>query len=429
MKILVVGSGGREHAIVHALAASAGVEEILVAPGNAGTGVDARNVAVAASDIPALCALVESEGVDLTIVGPEQPLVDGIVDHFRDRGHRIVGPTAAAARLEGSKAFSKEFMLRNGIPTAAFRTFDALRIRDAEAFIEECGAPVVIKASGLAAGKGAVICDTLDNARQTIRRMLVEREFGEASDSVVIEEFMEGQEASVFALCDGTDFVLLATAQDHKRVGDGDTGPNTGGMGAYAPAVILDDAVLEVIVDQIIRPTILGMAEEGHSYTGFLYVGLMLTTDGPKVVEYNCRLGDPEAQVVLPLLKTDLADLFVACAESRLAEIQVEHRRGAAACVVLCSGGYPGAYKKGLEIRGLSRASEQGAVSVVHAGTAVDGDRIVTAGGRVLGVTAVGGSLQDALHRVYQVVPHIHFDDMFYRRDIGQKGLQHLKGR
>ncbi|NNE34312.1 MAG: phosphoribosylamine--glycine ligase [Rhodothermales bacterium] len=429
MKILVVGSGGREHAIVHAMAANAAVTEVLVAPGNAGTGVDARNVAVVATDIPALSALVESEGVDLTVVGPEQPLVDGIVDHFRDRGHRIVGPTSAAARLEGSKAFSKEFMLRNGIPTAAFRTFDAPQLSDAEAFINECGAPVVIKASGLAAGKGAVVCETLEHARKTVRRMLVDREFGDAGDSVVVEEFMDGQEASVFALCDGTDFVLLSTAQDHKRVGEGDTGLNTGGMGAYAPAVILDDADLEIVVDQIIRPTILGMAEEGYAYTGFLYVGLMLTSTGPRVVEYNCRLGDPEAQVVLPLLKTDLVDLLVACAESRLGEVRVETRRGAAACVVLCSGGYPGPYSKGVEIRGLSKASERGSVSIVHAGTTIDDGRVVTAGGRVLGVTAIGGSLEDALHRVYQAVPQIHFDGMFYRRDIGHRGLQHLRDK
>ncbi len=427
MKILVVGSGGREHAVVHSLAASSGVREILVAPGNAGTALHARNVAVTATDLEGLLETVEREAVDLTVVGPEQPLVDGIVDLFTERGHRVVGPTAAASQLEGSKAFAKAFMERWHIPTAGFRTFTAAEVDAARAFIERLGAPVVVKASGLAAGKGAIVCQSVGEAYDAVRDMLVERAFGQAGDRVVVEEYMEGQEASIFALSDGKDFVLLSTAQDHKRVGEGDTGPNTGGMGAYAPAVLLDSEMLQQAVDTIIRPTIDGMAAEGCPYTGFLYAGLMITSDGPRVVEFNCRLGDPEAQVILPLLKSDFAETLVASVEGRLDEVHLEYHDGAAACVVLCSGGYPGPYLKGVEIRGLAGDGDR--VSTLHAGTAEDGDRIITAGGRVLGVTAVGKDLGAALDLAYARVADIHFDGMYFRRDIGRRGLEYVRSR
>lgn len=426
MKILVVGSGGREHAIVQSLANSPRVSGILVAPGNAGTASAARNVPVPVVDVHALSDLAERESVDLTIVGPEQPLVAGVVDHFIVRGLRIVGPTAAAARLEGSKAFAKSFMVRYRIPTADFRTFGLTDVEAANEFIDEVGAPVVVKASGLAAGKGAVVCDSVAAARKAVRKMLIDRTFGSAGEEVVVEEFMAGNEASVFAVCDGSDFVLLSTAQDHKRVGEGDTGPNTGGMGAYAPAVIMDDDTLERVVETIVRPTLAGMVLEGCPYTGFLYVGLMLTDDGPRVVEYNCRLGDPEAQVVLPLLRTDLAEVLECCADRRLGGLKVEHYDGAAACVVLCSGGYPGSYREGIVIGGLDRAGNREGVSVFHAGTSADGDRIVTAGGRVVGVTAVGVDLERALDLAYGAVADVSFEGMHYRRDIGRRGLAHL---
>jgi phosphoribosylamine--glycine ligase len=427
MKILVVGSGGREHAIVHALSRSLRVSEIIVAPGNAGTALQARNAGIPVSDLDGLSDLAENEGVSLTVVGPEQPLVDGIVDLFRERGQPVVGPSAAAARLEGSKAFAKAFMDRHGIPTAAFRTFTSAEVGAAHQFVEELGAPVVVKASGLAAGKGAIVCNTVADASSAIQQMLVDRLFGDAGDKVIVEEFMVGQEASLFALCDGSDFVMLSTAQDHKRVGEGDTGPNTGGMGAYAPAVILDDETLHRAVDEIIRPTITGMVEEGHPYTGFLYAGIMLTTTGPRVVEFNCRLGDPEAQVVLPLLKSDFADLLQAAVESRLGGYQIEHHDGSAACVVLCSGGYPGSYKKGVDIEGIGSDGEDG-VTLIHAGTSLANDRVVTSGGRVLGVTAVGRDLGDALARAYDRAAGVSFEGMFYRRDIGHRGLTYLGG-
>ncbi len=427
MKILVVGGGGREHAIVKALVGSPNADRIWVAPGNAGTARDAENIPIRANDLTALVDFAQREGIDLTVVGPEQPLVDGIVERFRDRGLQVIGPTAPAAQLEGSKAFAKAFMLRHGIPTAAFQSFGREQVGEALAFAKTLGAPVVVKVSGLAAGKGAIICESTGEARETIEEILVEGSFGEAGSVVVIEEFMRGQEASVFALCDGRDYVLLSTAQDHKRVGEGDTGPNTGGMGAYAPAVILDDATLARVEEEVVRPTIRGMAEEGMPYTGFLYVGLMLTADGPRVVEYNCRLGDPEAQVILPLLKTDLAELLDACAEQRLGGLAVEHRDGAAACVVLCSGGYPGAYRKGLEISGLDDEAPGPGVAVIHAGTDLEGERVVTSGGRVLGVTAVGDGLEAALDRAYRTAAGIHFEGMFYRRDIGRKGIEFLE--
>lgn len=424
MRVLVVGSGGREHAIAHALASSARKPEVLVAPGNAGTATCATNVDADAGDIDSLRKLAIESNVDLTIVGPEKPLVAGLVDAFRADGLPVLGPTAPAARLEGSKAFSKNFMTRHGIPTAAYRTFDTNDLADATEFVRTTGAPIVVKASGLAAGKGAIVCDSVSDAERALADMLVRRSFGTAGEQVVIEEFMEGEEASIFAVCDGTDYVLLSSAQDHKRVGEGDTGPNTGGMGAYAPATLVDDGLLRTIVHDIVEPTLEGMAADGHPYTGFLYVGLMIGTSGPRVVEYNCRLGDPEAQVVLPLLTTDFLEIAQAAAAGNLSSIKpVDFRDGAAATVVLCSGGYPGSYETGHAITGVDVANARPGVTVYHAGTRMMEGRLVTAGGRVLNVTATGSSLADAVECAYAAVGDISFEGMQYRRDIGRKGL------
>jgi len=427
MRILVIGSGGREHAFAWALARSAHQPTLFIAPGNAGTDALGANVAINAADVPGLLAFARQEQIDLTVVGPEQPLVVGLVDAFEAAGLPVIGPTANAARLEGSKAFAKAFMGRHGIPTAAHRTFAADQYAQAVAYLEAQGAPIVIKASGLAAGKGALVCVTLEEARAALHQLMQERAFGPAGDEAVIEAFMEGEEASVFALTDGRDYVLLAPAQDHKRIGEGDTGPNTGGMGAYAPAPVVTGAVLDRVRRDVIEPTLAGMAAEGHPYRGILYAGLMMTPSGPQVVEFNCRLGDPEAQIVLPLLASDLVDVFQHLAAGSLREVVVETRPGAAACVVMASAGYPEAYDKGVAIEGLSEAAALDDVVVFHAGTRRREDgRVVTAGGRVLGVTAVGDALAGALDKAYQAVDCIHFEGAQFRRDIGRKGLARL---
>ena len=424
MKILVIGGGGREHALCHVLARSTPAPTLYCAPGNAGTADMAETVPLAATDIDKLLAFAQDHDIDLTIVGPEAPLVAGIVDRFEAAGQRIVGPSAAAAQLEGSKHFANAFMERHGVPTAASRTFQTHQYDDAVAYVERGSFPVVLKADGLAAGKGVRICPNREEATDALDDMLLDGAFGKAGAQVVIEEFMEGEEASVFVLTDGTDYVLLPAAQDHKRIGDGDTGPNTGGMGAYAPAPVVTPQVLREVEERIVRPVLDGMTSEGHPYRGVLYVGLMITEEGPKVVEFNCRFGDPEAQVVLPLLDSDAVELFEALADRRLAETQVVVGDGTAACVVLASAGYPGSYEKGFEIAGLEAMPE--GVTVFHAGTARDGDRVVTSGGRVLGVTGFGADLQAALDRAYAGVEAISFEGMQFRRDIGQRGLRHL---
>jgi len=426
MRILVVGSGGREHALVWALARSPQAPTLFTAPGNPGTEAVGTNVPIEATDVAALQAFAANEAIDLTIVGPEQPLVAGIVDAFREAGLPVVGPTAAAARLEGSKAFAKDFMQRYRIPTAAYRTFDGDAFDEAAAYVHAEGAPLVVKASGLAAGKGALVCATEDEALSALQQIMVDRAFGDAGDRVVIEEFMTGEEASVFALTDGEHYVVTVPAQDHKRAGEGDTGPNTGGMGAYAPAPVVTGGVLTRVCRKIIEPTLAGMAEEGHPYTGILYCGLMIADGQPRVVEFNCRLGDPEAQVVLPLLQNDLADVFMKTAEGALAGVHLRMGQEAAACVVMASGGYPGAYETGKPITGLEEAAANGAL-VFQAGTAATSDGLATNGGRVLGVTALGSTLEAALDRAYTGVDSIHFDDAQYRTDIGHKGLALLR--
>ena len=427
MRILVVGSGGREHALVAALAESPSTSALFAAPGNAGTAEHATNLDVAADDFDGLVQCAHREDVDLTVVGPEQPLVDGLVDRFQEDGLRILGPTAAAARLEGSKAFADQFMQRHGIPTASFRVFGADEYESAADDLDEVGAPIVVTADGLAAGKGAFVCSTREAAHDALDRIVRDRAFGAAGDRVVIEEKMEGEEVSIFALTDGTHYVLLSPSQDHKPIGEGGTGPNTGGMGAFSPAPIVDGPLLTRICREIVEPTLEGMRSEGTPYRGVLYCGLMITDDGPKVVEYNCRLGDPEAQVVLPLVESDLVEVFESVVDGTLDTGGLRASSRAAACVVLASGGYPTDYDTGFEITGIDDAEAVPDVTVIQAGTRRREDGIlVTDGGRVLGVTAQGADLQQALDRAYEGVDAIHFDGKTFRSDIGQKGLAHL---
>ena len=427
MRILIVGGGGREHALAWALSQSPVRPQLFIAPGNAGTLEVGENVPIAADDLDELLRFARENEIDLTVVGPELPLVNGIVDRFEEAALPIVGPTAAAARLEGSKAFAKAFMERHRIPTASYRRFARGEEAEAHRYLSLADAPIVVKASGLAAGKGAIVCETLADAHEALDELFSGEAFGDAASEVVIEEYMDGEEASVFALADGEDYVLLAPAQDHKRVGEGDSGPNTGGMGAYAPAPLVTEEVMDRVRRQVIEPTLRGMAAEGNPYRGFLYAGLMILNGEPRVVKFNCRLGDPEAQVVLPLLNTDLVDLLHRQATHRLAGASVPSAQSAAVCVVLASEGYPGSYPKGRPITGLRRAGSMDDVHVFHAGTTKHDDgSVVTTGGRVLGVTATGDDLRSALNAVYAAVECLDFEGCHYRRDIGQKGLLRL---
>ncbi|NND44308.1 MAG: phosphoribosylamine--glycine ligase [Xanthomonadales bacterium] len=419
--VLVVGSGGREHALAWKAAQSPRVRTVFVAPGNAGTGSEpgVRNVAV--SGTGALIEFASDNHVGLTIVGPETPLVEGIVDAFTDAGLACFGPTAAAARLEGSKAFAKEFMGRHGIPTAAHGTFTD--VGEALAFIGSTGAPLVVKADGLAAGKGVIIAHTSAEAEAAVRDMLAGNAFGEAGHRVVIEEFLQGEEASFICICDGSNILPLATSQDHKAAGEGDTGPNTGGMGAYSPAPVIDQAMHEQVMDRVIRPTVDGMAAEGAPFTGFLYAGLMISPNGePRVLEFNVRFGDPETQPVLMRMRSDLVALCLAAVNGALAGRRVEWDARAALGVVMAAEGYPGSYAKGRAITGLD-ANFPGAVKVFHAGTSMDGGQVCTSGGRVLCVTALGDSVADAQREAYAAVRHINWDGAWCRGDIGHRAI------
>jgi phosphoribosylamine--glycine ligase len=368
-----------------------------------------------------IAEIAKNESADFTVIGPEIPLVAGVVDEFKKQGMLIFGPTAAAAQLEGSKAFSKEFMKRNGIPTAAYETFTDLQ--KAKNYLKEHPAPIVVKASGLAAGKGAIVCQTNEEAINAVEEMLGERAvFGESGKTVVIEEFMEGEEASIFAVCDGKDYVLLAPAQDHKRIFDDDKGLNTGGMGAYAPAPLVDKEMLARIKKEIVEPTLQGMANEENPYTGVLFIGIMAKNGIPKVVEYNCRLGDPETQAVLAVYNGDLLDLFYKAATGKLKEVAATEPQGYAAVVVMASEGYPGKYKSGMPISGISEAEKKG-VAVLHAGTKRQNNELCTAGGRVFGVVGKGRTLKAALDTAYDGVYEIKFEGVHYRKDIGKKGL------
>ena len=426
MNVLVIGNGGREHAICWKLRHSKQVDRIFCAPGNAGTAAVGENVAVKATDIPALISFVKKHDVGLTVVGPEAPLAEGIVDRFRAEGLRVFGPTRAAAQLETSKAFAKDFMKRHHIPTAEYAVFhgdaaDALR-----GHLERCRYPVVLKADGLAAGKGVIIAQTFDEALRTGTAMLAGSAFGEAGRTLVVEEFLEGIEASVFALTDGTRFVTLAPAQDHKRILDNDLGKNTGGMGAFAPTPHVPRELLADVKIRVIKRTIDGMKADGIPYTGVLFVGLMLTADGPKVLEFNCRFGDPETQVVLPLIDYDLGALLADIADGHLQLNRLPLHDANAVCVVMASSGYPDDYETGKRIAGLDAINEEEeGILVFHAGTRADGGMVYTAGGRVLGVTALapGNDMAESIRLAYNAVNRIRFDGAYYRTDIGRKAL------
>jgi len=424
MQVLIIGSGGREHALARKLADSPSVHAVFVAPGNAGTAECGRNIPISVTDLDALTEFARQNCIDVTVVGPEGPLVEGIVDRFESEGLGIVGPTAAAAKLEGSKEFAKDFMLRHGIPTAAHKTFGRAELEEAFEWVESNPGPSVIKADGLAAGKGVIICDGVSEALAAVHAQLVDGVFGDAGSRIVIEEFMAGEEASVFALSDGASYALLLPAQDHKRVGDGDVGPNTGGMGAYAPAPLMTPDLLDQVKRDVIEPTLEGMMSEGHPYRGFLYVGLIMTKQGPKVVEYNCRLGDPEAQVIIPMIDGDFGAIMVAIANRTLGSTPVKQIDGAAVCVVAASAGYPSRYENGFPISGIDEAEQLGNVTVYHAGTRLEEGKTVTTGGRVLGITAFAEDLEAAVTRAYEAARLISFEGMRYRRDIALKGLR-----
>ena len=423
MNILIIGSGGREHALAWKAAQSPLADKVFVAPGNAGTAREPRveNVAIGADDIDGLAAFARERDVGLTIVGPEAPLVLGVVDAFHAAGLRCFGPTRGAAQLEGSKAFTKDFLARHGIPTAGYATFTA--VAPALAYVREQGAPIVVKADGLAAGKGVIVALTLPEAEAAVRDMLAGNAFGAAGHRVVIEEFLDGEEASFIVMADGAHVLPMATSQDHKRVGDGDTGPNTGGMGAYSPAPVVTPAVHRRIMDEVILPTVRGMAAEGLPYTGFLYAGLMIMPDGtPKVIEYNCRFGDPETQPVLLRLRSDLVAHCLAALDQRLDRERADWDPRAALGVVLAAGGYPGDYRKGDPIGGLDGLDCADA-KVFHAGTVGRDGQVVTSGGRVLCATALGATVGEAQQRAYELVDRIHWDGMTCRRDIGYRAV------
>ena len=423
MKILVVGSGGREHALAWKLSAPDYIEQVYVAPGNAGTASEPKlsNVDLDPMDIEGLAQFALQEDCALTVIGPEAPLVAGIVDHFKSLGLPCFGPSAGAAQLEGSKSFTKDFLARHSIPTASYAVFT--EIQPALAYVHEQGAPIVVKADGLAAGKGVIVAMTVTEAEAAIQDMLADNKFGDAGAHVVIEGFLEGEEASFIVMVDGENVLPMATSQDHKRIGDGDTGPNTGGMGAYSPAPVVTDAVHEKVMSRVILPTVRGMAAEGHPYTGFLYAGLMIDDQGnPSVIEYNCRFGDPETQPIMHRLRSDLAALCQAALAGTLNEQSADWDPRPAVGVVLAAGGYPGSYEKGKAIRGLDSEWPE-TTKVFHAGTDTAGENVVTQGGRVLCVSALGASIQDAIHAAYRGVEQIHWDDMIYRRDIGWRAI------
>jgi len=425
MKVLVVGGGGREHALVWALHRSSGVETLRCAPGNAGIEKITECVPLGAGDIAKLEEHIVGEGYDLVVVGPEAPLVAGLADRLSEAGVAVFGPSAAAAMIEGSKVFAKEFMARHGIPSAEFLVFDDAAA--ARRHLETASYPLVVKADGLAAGKGVIIAPDRDTAIATSEGMLSGGSFGDAGRRVVVEERLVGREASFFVLSDGERFVELATCQDYKRAHDGDHGPNTGGMGTYSPSVYLDDVTRRQLVDRIVEPTICGLRDEGCPYRGVLYVGVMLTDDGPKVLEYNARFGDPETQVLIPRLDGDWLPLLHACAVGGLEGVTPRWKEDAAVCVVMASDGYPGSYPEGVPIEGVDEAEARGNITVFHAGTASVDGKLVTAGGRVLGVTALGADLVQARARAYDAVSRIRFNGAHHRTDIGMDAVRTLR--
>lgn len=417
MKVLVIGGGGREHTLVWKIAQSPKVSEVFCAPGNPGMKNLAQTVNISIDDLKALADFAEKNKIDLTVVGPEAPLVEGIVDEFEKRGLKIFGPTKAAAQIEGSKVFSKNLMEKYQIPTGKYQIFE--KPEDALDYINSADVPLVIKAEGLAAGKGVIVAQDRDTAKTAVKSIMIDKTFGKSGNRIIIEEYLQGPEVTVLAFCDGKVAVPMVSSRDHKRVYDGDQGPNTGGMGAVSPAPAYSSEIAQVVEKTIIQKTVDAMAQEGIPFKGVLYTGLMLTEEGPKVLEYNCRFGDPEAQVVIPRLKTDLVEIILAIIDGNLADVKIEWEQETAVCVVMASGGYPGHYETGKIITGIDDAIKSGAL-VFHAGTAIKDDNIVTAGGRVLGITAFGIDIQNARQKAYEAVSKIHFDGMHYRKDIGK---------
>ncbi len=423
MKVLVIGSGGREHALAWKLAQSPEAEKVFIAPGNAGTSEAGTNVEIPVDDLEGLLRFARDNQIGLTVVGPEAPLIAGIVDRFEAEGLAIFGPTQKAAQLEGSKDFAKSFMKEFGIPTANSQTFDSLA--PAVTYVEKHGAPVVVKADGLAAGKGVTVAQDVGTARRALKESLEDKVFGKAGSRVVIEEYLEGEEVSVLAICDGIRFLALPPSQDHKRLLDGDEGPNTGGMGAYCPAPVLTPDLQRFVDSMVLKPTLDGMAQRGTPYKGVLYAGMILTSDGPKVLEFNCRMGDPETQAVLPVVKNDLLRLFLDASAGKLdPSTSIEVDPSPAVCVVMASHGYPGSYPKGLPITGLEYVQACTDCVVFHAGTRTGEDgSVLTAGGRVLGVVGRGGDIAQAIGTAYASLSKIHFEGAQYRRDIGKRAI------
>ncbi|ASI89599.1 phosphoribosylamine--glycine ligase [Vibrio mediterranei] len=428
MNVLIIGAGGREHALGWKVAQNPNVETVFVAPGNAGSALEPKleNVAIDVEDIQGLVAFAKDKNIELTIVGPEAPLVIGVVDAFQEAGLAIFGPTQSAAQLEGSKAFTKDFLARHAIPTGAYANFT--EIEPALAYVREQGAPIVVKADGLAAGKGVIVAMTLEEAEDAIKDMLAGNAFGDAGSRVVIEEFLDGEEASFIVMVDGENVLPMATSQDHKRVGDKDTGPNTGGMGAYSPAPVVTQEIHNRIMEEVIYPTVRGMASEGNPYTGFLYAGLMIDKDGtPKVIEYNCRFGDPETQPIMMRMQSDMVELCQAAIDKKLDQVESKWDPRASIGIVLAAGGYPASYNKGDVISGLPTTDVEGE-KVFHAGTADKDGNVVTNGGRVLCATALGNTVSEAQARAYELTKKISWDGMFHRNDIGYRAIAREQG-
>ncbi len=418
MKVLVIGSGGREHAIVQKIASSPKVDGLYCAPGNAGIAELAECVDISVSNFTGLADFAEKEKIDLTVVGPDDPLVAGIIDVFEERGLRVFGPRKKAAIIEGSKAFSKDLMKKYNIPSAAYETFE--ESDKAIQYLKTSSYPIVLKADGLALGKGVLICNSYEEAVQGVKQIMEDKQFGSAGDKLVVEEFMTGREVSVLAFCDGTHILPMTSAQDHKRAKDGDQGLNTGGMGTFSPSPFYTTEVDDFCKKYIYQPTMDAMKAEGRDFIGILFVGLMLTKDGPKVLEYNARFGDPETQVVLPRMQNDIIDVFEACIDGRLGEVTLKFEENAAVCVVLASEGYPEHYEKGYPITGLENFRDKADYFVFHAGTRQSGSEVVTNGGRVLGVTATGKDLKEARQKAYEATGWLHFDNKYMRNDIGK---------
>lgn len=420
MTILILGSGGREHTFAWKLAQSPLCKKLFVAPGNSGTNKIAENIDLKVTDFEGIKKLVLEKQIEMVVVGPEDPLVQGIHDFFLNddalKNVSVIGPQKAAAQLEGSKEFAKEFLFRHNIPTAAYQSFDALSLEDGYQFLETLNPPYVLKADGLAAGKGVLILNDLNEAKSELKNMLVDAKFGSASAKVVIEEFLDGIELSCFVLSDGKNYQILPTAKDYKRIGDGDTGLNTGGMGAVSPVPFATEAFLAKIEEQIVKPTIAGLQKDGLDYKGFIFIGVIKVGDDPKVIEYNVRMGDPETEVVIPRLKNDLVEIFNAIADQELDKIAIEIDERAATTVMLVSGGYPEDYEKGKEITGLEKLVD---VIPFHAGAVLKDDKVITSGGRVMAITSFGNTYQEAIKKSYQNIEKLHFDKMYYRKDIG----------